>query len=290
MKGGEVGRALRIAAMFRRSLTLGDQTHIPILGLSWMQPRRSELRKIEIDPAALSPAGRGRFFDEFFAVYDAIFDGYSRDELEANFEPGEVAASRIQVMRDGGGAMVGFNAVRLYSYDLLGRRRDIFRSIAGMLPGHRGGSATIAFGLRLAAAHKLRHPSRPTYYFGSLLHPSAYRVMAKYAHVIWPRPDRRTPEDIDALISALADARGYAFDDPPSPYVRLARERTRQNDDEHEFWSNSEDPAIRFYLETNPRYSEGRGLTTLIPLTWTNLVLSTARFVSKALLQRQRIQ
>ena len=75
MKGGEVGRALRIAAMFRRSLTLGDQTHIPILGLSWMQPRRSELRKIEIDPAALSPAGRGRFFDEFFAVYDASVDG-----------------------------------------------------------------------------------------------------------------------------------------------------------------------------------------------------------------------
>lgn len=111
-----------------------------------------------------------------------------------------------------------------------------------------------------------------------MLHPSSYYVMAKYTHAIWSRHNRTPPNEIADLISALPEARGYEFDDPPSPYVRLARERTRQGDAERDFWTNPENPAIRFYIETNPRYEEGRGLVTLIPLTWINSLLSSGRF------------
>ena len=72
--------------------------------------------------------------------------------------------------------------------------------------------------------------------------------------------------------------RDYEFDDPPSPYVRLANERTREAEDEPEFWRTSDNPIIRYYVETNPRYAEGRGLITLVPLTWTNLILSSVKF------------
>ena len=233
-----------------------------------------KLIKSQVDILALSGAERTRFFDEWFDLYDEIFDGFDRPGLEAYYGDPNSSQTRMQVMRTADGKMVGFNAVRLYPVEIDGKERDAFRSTAGMKREYRGGSSTIAFGLQLAVAYKIKHPFRAVYYFGSMLHPSSYYVLSKYAYEMWPRHDREPPPIIDRLIATLAEMREYEFDDPPSPYVRLANERTREAEDEPEFWRTSDNPII----ETNPRYAEGRGLITLVPLTWTNLILSSVKF------------
>tara|TARA_B100000965_G_scaffold251111_1_gene211202 strand:+ start:2012 stop:2779 length:768 start_codon:yes stop_codon:yes gene_type:complete len=237
-----------------------------------------KLIKSQVDILALSGAERTRFFDEWFDLYDEIFDGFDRPGLEAYYGDPNSSQTRMQVMRTADGKMVGFNAVRLYPVEIDGKERDAFRSTAGMKREYRGGSSTIAFGLQLAVAYKIKHPFRAVYYFGSMLHPSSYYVLSKYAYEMWPRHDREPPPIIDRLIATLAEMRDYEFDDPPSPYVRLANERTREAEDEPEFWRTSDNPIIRYYVETNPRYAEGRGLITLVPLTWTNLILSSVKF------------
>lgn len=245
-----------------------------------------KLIKSQVDILALSGAERTDFFDEWFALYDEIFDGFDRPGLENYYGDSNSSQIRMQVMRTADGKMVGFNAVRLYPVEIDGKERDAFRSTAGMKREYRGGSSTIAFGLQLAVAYKIKHPFRGVYYFGSMLHPSSYYVLSKYAYEMWPRHDRETPPKIDRLIASLAEARKYEFDDPPSPYVRMASERTREAEDEPEFWRTSDNPVVRFYLRTNPRYAEGRGLITLIPLTWTNLVLSAFKFGGRMLSRR----
>ncbi|HAD86907.1 MAG TPA: hypothetical protein DCG48_06050, partial [Rhodospirillaceae bacterium] len=85
-----------------------------------------KLIKSQVDILALSGAERTRFFDEWFDLYDEIFDGFDRPGLEAYYGDPNSSQTRMQVMRTADGKMVGFNAVRLYPVEIDGKERDAF--------------------------------------------------------------------------------------------------------------------------------------------------------------------
>lgn len=234
----------------------------------------------------MSLPAREAFFDDLYPVYAEIFDGHDRAAFQLMFELPQVTRSLIQTMRTGDGQIVGFNAVRLYVEHFDGRLCRIFRSTAGMKREYRGHGSTVAFGLQLATSEKFRHPFAEVYYFGAMVHPSSFYLLSRYAHEAWPRHDKPTPAAPEALIRHIAQSWGLNSGDPPSPYVRLADEVTRETGDEPAFWRTSDNPIIRFYMQTNPRYAEGFCMLLLIPLTWSNLILSAVRFTATTIFRR----
>jgi hypothetical protein len=72
----------------------------------------------------------------------------------------------------------------------------------------------------------------------------------------------------------LAQQFGLKQAEERNPLIRKVGWITKTTDREKDYWQSSINPHIRFYIDTNPKFSEGNGLLTLIPVTITNAVLS----------------
>ena len=239
-----------------------------------------------IDVEKLSPEEFESLVDKVSGVADAVFDGASRKELAKYFSGGGLTRAWVQLFRNQAGEYVGFNNVALYERKTEDGAVSIFRSLAAILREYRGGSSTVLYPIFKAMAYKAAHPFTRVFYFGHLLHPSSYYLFFRLAPEIWPRPGRETPPDVHALMMKLADERGYPPpDDPDRPYTRTSSVKTRESEEDQSFWLTSDKPPIRFYVDQNPDFSAGSGLMTLIPLTWTNLVVAAGRFAWRTLLR-----
>lgn len=231
--------------------------------------------KLEVvNPASLASSARERLADELEALSNRIFLGVSRAELMAEVLAPPTRRSRLQLMRDGSGALVGYCGAHLYEKRVLGQRRLIFRSEAGLLPAYRGSGRTFRFGLRQALACRIRHPLRRLDLFCTLVHPSSYRLLADHFAAMYPLPGQPVPTATQALMQAIAEA----FEETPVAWddagLRQVGWITRDSEQDSQAWATSEAPAVRFFLKRNPGYRQGVGLVTLVPLSWHNLLRS----------------
>jgi hypothetical protein len=246
------------------------------------------LTKQVVDFIRAAPPLRAACLDDLYTFSSGIFENDTRDGFEAMLTADGLLDARILFFRDGGGRVRGYNLVRRFQPAVDGRPVDLFRAVAAMAPEYRGGGSTLGFGMALAIKRKLRHPARPCYYIGALVHPSSYYLFAKNTAEIWPRHDRVAPPETRALIAQLARATGIDIADPAHPFVTFDGVPTRQDADEATFWRDHPRPEVQLFLKLNPRYGEGYGLVTLVPLTWKNLAVGAFRAATAGLRRRRK--
>ena len=245
------------------------------------------LTKQVVDFTRAAPPIRAACLDDLFTFSSGMFENETREGFEKMLTAEGLRDARILFFRDGDGRVQGYNMVRRFAPIVDGRPVDLFRAVAAMAPEYRGGGSTLGFGMMLAVKRKLRHPLRPCYYIGALVHPSSYYLFAKNAADIWPRHDRDTPPDIRALIAKLAETTGIDITDATHPFVTFDGVPTRQDAGEAAFWRDHPRPEVQLFLKLNPRYSEGYGLVTLVPLTWKNLAVGAFRAATAGLRRRR---
>ncbi len=64
---------------------------------------------------------------------------------------------------------------------------------------------------------------------------------------------------------------------------------TKATSSEKHFWRSSPNPHVRFYLANNPKFTDGNGLLTFIPITLVNLALSLPSIVFHMLKKKFRV-
>jgi hypothetical protein len=74
-----------------------------------------------------------------------------------------------------------------------------------------------------------------------------------------------------------------------NPLIRKVGWISKATNQEEDFWHVSRNPHIRYYLTANPKFGEGNGLVTLIPVTVANATISLAGFALHALWKKLRI-
>jgi hypothetical protein len=242
-----------------------------------------------INVKSLNEAGLEALIDTVYDLMSKVFDGATREGIVEYLGDDDVMGAWVQFFHNQAGDCVGFNNITLREWNTKDGAVAIFRAQAGILREYRGGGSTVLYPLFKALAFKAGHPFTRVYYFGHLLHPSSYYLLFGMSGEIWPRPGRETPPDVHALITQLADTCGYPPpEDPDRPYARASHVKTRESENDRDFWLTSEKPAIRFYVDQVPDFSEGAGLLALIPLTWTNLAVAAGRFAWRMLLRFAR--
>lgn len=249
---------------------------------------QGKLTKQVVDFIDTAPSARAACIDELYAFSSAMFENEIREGFESMLTAEGMTDAQILLFRDGGGRVQGYNMVRRFEPLVDGRACDLFRAVAAMAPEYRGGGSTLGFGLTLAVRRKFRHPTRPCYYIGTLVHPSSYYLFTKNAAEIWPCHDKETPPDIHDLIHRLAEISGIEVTDPDAPYVTYIGVPTRQDAAEAEFWQNHPRPEVQLFLKLNPGYSDGYALVALVPLTWTNLATAAFRSATAGFRRRRR--
>ncbi|APE30396.1 hypothetical protein BOX17_05145 [Halomonas aestuarii] len=235
----------------------------------------NDVKREIIDLATLDEVARERLTEEMFALNTLLFDGVDHEQFVREVIALPARWTRIQLLRNAAGELIGYNAAHLFDRVLEGRPCSIFRVEAGILRAYRGRRSTFLFGMRQALAYRLRHPFRRLYLFCTPVHPSSYCLLAGHFHEVYPGPGRPVPPAMQTLMQEMADGFGEIPAASGDPGLRQVGWITREGEQETLRWQASEAPEVRFYLTRNPDYRQGVGLVTLVPLSWRNLLMTS---------------
>ena len=94
-----------------------------------------------------------------------------------------------------------------------------------------------------------------------------YRVLPVFSEMFYPRFDRPTPGNVQALIDAMADERFNGQYDPASGIVRLAAPSILRNGYRGIPENRLSDPNIAFFAERNPGHPDGDALVCICELS-----------------------
>jgi CRP-like cAMP-binding protein len=231
-------------------------------------------------PKKLDPAARLALTDALYEVHSQIFDGVEKKTFAKYVVESKAELTWILLHKGEAGQIVGYLAIHIFERRLRGERCAVFRGEAGTLRAYRGRNTNAGFFLTKILEHAVRHPGKPLYYLGSLVHPSSYAGFAKYAHELWPSPTTRLPADLERFMCDMADEFGLPVVDPRHPLVREVGWITRETDVERRYWRHCDRPPARFFIAQNPGYVRGHGLVTMIHMDPRGLVEITRRFMS----------
>lgn len=228
-------------------------------------------------PKALPAAQREALFTALYAVHGQIFAGVDPATFRRYvFDPPGDACT-LYVYRSEGD-VIGYLAVHHVRCRIQGRRAIVLRGAAGMLPAFRG---RMMFGGALARTiigWRLRYPLHRMYGFLTPVSPAMYASAQRALVEYWPRPDMPTPAAVQTEMHALAERFQLAPEEPGRPGVRhvgwCVREPGR---------CDRSDPAVAFYLDHNPDFQQGYGLTLLCPMHLRNIVNGLRRVFRKRL-------
>lgn len=194
-------------------------------------------------------------------------DAESFDDYVINSEADE---SKLALFMDGD-SLVGYCTAHRFMRELNGRTIAIFRAEAGLLRNYRGSNATFSFGFKEALNYKLLHPLQESYYLGTFVHPSIYRLMTKYFPIVYPNCHDLTPPHVKQLMMDLVNLYKAPAVNPENPFIRKVGWVTADSEEERRHWQENDHPDVRYFITENPGYGEGHGLVTLIPIDMTNL-------------------
>jgi CRP-like cAMP-binding protein len=217
-------------------------------------------------PKELLPAEREALIDALYAIQREVFDGVDRAAFAKYVVESKAERTWISLQRDAEGKIGGYAALHAFERRIDGRAVLILRAEAGSRRNLRGGNASIRFFFSQFLRCYLEDRARPLYYLGCLVHPSSYALIAKFAASVWPCAGKAVPDDLRAFMCALGDEFGLDQVEGADPLVRQVGWITRDTEVERTYWINCDKPTARFFVQTNPGYSQGHGLLTLIPV------------------------
>lgn len=207
---------------------------------------------------ALSPGERDEMWELFRVYYlDVCREDFDRDLSEKD---------HVIVLRDGGDRSIqGFSTLKVYDQSVGGRRfRAIFSGDTIVDAAYWGQSALHWTFLRFLVRQKLRAIGTPLYWFLISKGYKTYLLLARNFPEHWPRHDRSTPTNAQAILDTLSRGRyGEAYDPTrgvlsfPEPHGRLRTCVAPLTEAELTH------PDIRFFAERNPRHVEGDELCCL---------------------------
>ena len=233
-----------------------------------------------VDPSSLSIDEKKSFIDSLYQLHSRIFDGVEKKNFISYVVESPADWTRIRVYKNKTNEWVGYCAVHRFKVHVFDRSCVIIRAEAGILREYRGRSQTLWFGFIKAINYRLRHPFCALYYLGSFVHPSVSYMFSRYFGEYYPRADTPIPARIKDFMLELANIFHIEAVEGRDVLVRDVGWITKESTDDRRFWQNHTHPMVKFYLKTNPGYTNGNGLLMLVPLTFRNIFMSLARYLN----------
>lgn len=233
-----------------------------------------------VTPKAMTPADREALAAELYAVHCRIFAGVNREAFVRYVIASSAEHTWILLHKDAQGAIVGYFALHIFERQLRGEPVSIIRAQAGMLSAYRGGNLTAPFAIERLLRYMATHPGRRLLFLTTLVHPSSYAQLSRYADAVYPSPRAETPADVAGLMQDLAAEFHLTPVDEANPMICKVGWQTIDTAQDRARWQTSENEAVRYFVERNPGFVDGHGLLTVAPITLGTVLRAGARFAS----------
>lgn len=213
--------------------------------------------------------------DRMFVLLAEHFEGTER----ATFDRDLAEKQWVVLLHDPDGTLVGFSTLMTLETHVEDRPIRAFFSGDTIVHRHYWGDPALAvvwgnFVLDQAA----RHPESKTYWFLISKGFRTYRFLPLYFKQFYPRHDTPTPPLLQAILDHLATLKFPGQYDPKSGLIRLEGPQDRLREELAEIPAGRlNDPHVAFFLERNPRYTEGDELACLAEIHPDNLTAAAVR-------------
>ena len=245
----------------------------------------SAVRVVRCNSADLTVADHDRI-----AGFISRYSLYDRRTLDATLD----AASYVWLCLDFQGRIVGTTAVRRVQLaaGVGGHTRPVtvvYTSVVAVDAAYRRRGLPAKMGLRTFLFERWRAPRTPLYWLAEAVSPAGYLQMARNLTVFWPQPGAKVPAFANAIIDttlASQHARvAYVGD------VRLVYEDypVIEREQAPDRWDRA-DPAVEFFLRTNPNYWTGSALVCLAPLNIGAVMKAVAGVFKKVVFRKRSTQ
>ena len=214
----------------------------------------SALKHVLRSRASLIDVERARMLSLMQLCYDNVDPVRFHSELENKRD--------VIVLVDGDGTIMGFSTVRIAEEMLDGRRVDILFSGDTVIHPDCWGAKALQWGfLAYTLRHKLRRPWRPLYWLLLSKGYKTYLLLTNNFPTAFPRRSHVAPDSLVVLRNKVATEWWGAEYDATSEILTWADARDRVRSGVAALDPQTlAHPDIAWFVEKNPRWSEGQEL------------------------------
>ncbi len=227
----------------------------------------------------LNPEEKEKLSADLYKLCQQVFGNITYEEFCHLIPQSGAYKTYVMVYRNHNKEVVGFFALHLFYVEVAGKRTLVFRGQIGLLQEYRRSKANMYFVLFIILLYRLRHPLSPVYCFLSIINPSMYAVLVKCLVLATPRYDRKNLSNA-MLIDRLREIFEFDKVEESNSWTTNVRWTSMPSEGEINYWNNSSNPHIKYFLELNPDFKNGVGLITLMPFSWKNISLSSLNILS----------
>ncbi len=189
-----------------------------------------------------------------YALFREQFDGVPAEVFREDL--GNKAW--VLLLHDDDDALCGFSTMDLYDVDVDGRAVSVVYSGDTVVKSDTWRDSALSY-YWMGAIDYLRrlHRKERLYWFLIVSGYRTYRFLPVYSQTFFPRHDRATPPDVQAIMDAAATARFGSNYDPATGIVRLDHPALLKGRFRGIPENRMQDPHIAFFAARNPGHDEG---------------------------------
>lgn len=189
-----------------------------------------------------------------YALFCEQFDGISfnvfRDDLTAK--------AWVLLLRDDADVLCGFSSMDLYDIDVDGRTVSVVYSGDTVVKSDTWSDSALSYFWMGAIDYLGRlHRRKHLFWFLIVSGYRTYRFLPVYSKTFFPRYDRETPPEIQAIMDTVARARFGDNYDAVTGIVRLDHPALLKGGLRGIPENRLQDPHIAFFAERNPGHAAG---------------------------------
>lgn len=203
---------------------------------------------------------------ELVSLDDAVFRDPTPAHVVDGYRGVGVDECWVMVVRKGE-QLIGYNVIRIWFEEGPTGRYALWRSRAAVLRDHRRGAITGQFAILMFFLFRARHPRTPAYAVNTLIHPSSFRLFATRVSCLYPFPQTELSAEHRAIYDRAFHLLGLVRVDGAPDFVVADPTVVDSEPAEDAFWARSTAPCIRFFMEHNPDYRQGRAIVAFNPMT-----------------------
>lgn len=225
-----------------------------------MKTTGTVVRVVDLDASTVSA---------MFTLMDRYFDEFDRQRFESDlFEKDDV------VLIHAGDELVGFSTIQLKEERVHGRRIRTIFSGDTIVDGRYWDTHDLHRGFVSRAVRAMLDDETPLYWFLICGGYRTYRYLPIFFHEFWPRFDRPTPADAQAIMDSLASTR-YGSSYRNGVIVEgngFLRAQVSPISERH-----LRNPHVSFFEQANPGHRQGHELVCLAEFSQGNMTRALAK-------------
>jgi hypothetical protein len=174
--------------------------------------------------------------------------------------------------------IIGFCSAAFYKAIIDGREHTIGRAATGILENFRGNALPKWKLYKKYINYWIRHPLHKILISAYVANPLIYSMICKYTGIAYPKPFSKPPAKVLHIKDVLLKTQNLQAKENP-PFVVEIHFCVAISDKEQERIFKSEDGAVKYFLQINPKFRERYGVLVIIPVNLKNISYSSVKFL-----------